>query len=92
MVSDEVYLLLHRHEPAKAVNKILLAFMMPSLLWRYDTGFTYLLITEQILLDNSNAGEDSCMLLSPVLLKVVEAQAWLAIYKKRQSHSFLRHD
>ena len=61
-------------------------------LWRYDTGFTYLLITEQILLDNSNAGEDPCMLLSPVLLKVVEAQAWLAIYKKRQSHSFLRHD
>ena len=53
------------------------------------TGFTYLFIEEQILFDNSNAGENFRVLLSPVLLEFAEAHALLSVHEKRQPHSIL---
>ena len=50
---------------------------------------TYLFIFEQILLDNSNTGEDFRVLLSPVLLEFFEAHARLSVHEKCQPYPVL---
>ena len=42
-------------------------------------GFTYLLVAEQILLDNSNAAENTCVLLLPVFVELAEVHALLSV-------------
>lgn len=54
-----------------------------------DASFTHLYITEQILLDDGNAAEKLCVLVLPVLMKFIEAHAWLSVHEKRQPHSVL---
>ena len=56
------------------------------------TGSTHLLVTEQILLGYSNAGEDTCVLLSPILLELAEAHSRFPVHEKRQLHPFLLCD
>ena len=57
---------------------------------KHDTGSTHLLVTEQILLGYSNAREDTCVLVSPILLELAEAHSWFSVHEKRQPHPVLR--